>query len=66
MQEFSMIWEIFFTHSKKGFDVESFGTGNQVKLPGPAADKPNVYSFDTRYDDIFTELKKKDQNLYPL
>ncbi|XP_039250673.1 RNA polymerase II subunit A C-terminal domain phosphatase SSU72-like [Styela clava] len=49
---------------KKGFNVQSFGTGNQVKLPGPSADKPNVYPFDTRYDDIYKELANKDFNLY--
>ncbi|CAK8687147.1 RNA polymerase II subunit A C-terminal domain phosphatase SSU72-like [Clavelina lepadiformis] len=50
--------------SKKNFNVQSFGTGNQVKLPGPAADKPNVFSFDWKYSDILEQLKKKDINLY--
>lgn len=56
---------IDFICSKKGFDVESFGSGSQVKLPGQAADKPNIYSFDWRYEDILEELKKKDLHLYP-
>ena len=51
--------------SKKNFDVQSFGTGAQVKLPGPAANRPNVFSFDWRYEDIFAELEKKDRALYP-
>nr|XP_026694162.1 RNA polymerase II subunit A C-terminal domain phosphatase SSU72 [Ciona intestinalis] len=50
--------------SKRGYAVESFGSGNQVKLPGSSADRPNVYSFSTKYDDILTDLKQKDRNLY--
>lgn len=49
---------------KRNFDVKSFGTGNQVKLPGTSADKPNVYSFDWKYADIYNQLKKKDVNTY--
>ncbi|VDK60348.1 unnamed protein product [Cylicostephanus goldi] len=30
---------------KRGFNIESYGSGNQVKLPGTAADKPNCYEF---------------------
>ena len=33
------------TLSKKGFNVDSYGTGEKVKLPGPSADRPNVYDF---------------------
>ena len=57
---------VIFAYSKKNFDVQSFGTGAQVKLPGPAANKPNIYSFDWKYEDILVELKRKDQTLYPL
>ena len=52
-------------HSKKGFDVKSFGTGTQVKLPGKAADCPNVYPFNVSYEEIYEDLRKKDQNQYP-
>ena len=49
---------------KKGYNVDSYGTGDKVKLPGPAADKPNVYDFGMSYDDIHADLVKKDKTLY--
>lgn len=48
---------------KRGFDIQSYGSGNQVKLPGPSADKPNCYEFGTSYDFIYNDLKKKDNQL---
>ena len=36
------------THSvltKKHFQTKSFGTGNQIKIPGRSAKEPNVYPF---------------------
>lgn len=51
--------------SKRCFDVASFGTGSQVKLPGGRADEPNVYTFDTTYEEMYYDLMRKDRNLYP-
>ena len=63
--EFVIIWIVFSIYSKRGFNVKSYGTGSHVKLPGPAADKPNVYPFTTPYDHMYKELYKKDSHLYP-
>ena len=50
--------------SKRGFSVRSFGTGTHVKLPGPAPDQPNVYDFQTTYDQMYNDLVSKDRDLY--
>ena len=50
--------------SKKGYNVDSYGTGDKVKLPGPTADKPNVYEFGTTYEEIYTDLTRRDKVLY--
>nr|CAI5827160.1 unnamed protein product [Callosobruchus analis] len=50
--------------SKKGFDVKSYGTGDKVKIPGSAADKPNIYDFGTSYEEIYLDLLQKDKALY--
>jgi RNA polymerase II subunit A C-terminal domain phosphatase SSU72 len=51
--------------SLANYPVISFGTGSAVRLPGPSIDKPNIYAFNsTTYDEIFHELRQKDQRLY--
>ncbi|XP_064642444.1 RNA polymerase II subunit A C-terminal domain phosphatase SSU72-like [Lineus longissimus] len=50
--------------SKRGFNVKSYGSGNQVKLPGQAPDKPNIYDFNTTYEEMYRDLLRKDSNFY--
>ena len=45
-------------------NVTSYGTGAAVKIPGPSADRPNIYSFDWTYDKIHKDLCKKDIHTY--
>ncbi|KAI6224462.1 Protein-serine/threonine phosphatase [Aphelenchoides fujianensis] len=50
---------------KRGFMVESYGSGTAVKLPGPAPDRPNVYDFDQKtYAQIQQELYTANRSLY--
>lgn len=44
--------------------VESFGVGGHVKLPGPSASQPNIFEFGTPYRDIYKQLKQADAELY--
>nr|XP_024381800.1 RNA polymerase II subunit A C-terminal domain phosphatase SSU72-like isoform X2 [Physcomitrium patens] len=49
---------------RQGLNVSSYGTGSHVKLPGPSAREPNVYSFGTPYRVMLEDLMKKDPELY--
>lgn len=52
-------------NSKKGYYVKSYGTGSVVTLPGAAPEQPNVYSFDTTYEEMYQDLYQKDLQRYP-
>ncbi|KAL3686445.1 hypothetical protein R1sor_009019 [Riccia sorocarpa] len=52
--------EAHFLLQKQGLDVSSYGTGAQVKLPGPSVREPNVYAFGTPYRLMLDDLKRKD------
>lgn len=49
---------------KKGLNVRSFGTGKEVKLPGPSINAPNVYDFSTTYEFMYKDLSNRDKTLY--
>lgn len=48
----------------QGYNIESYGTGNMIKIPGKSEREPNAYPFGTSYDFIYNDLKTKDQELY--
>merc|ERR1712065_51308 len=50
--------------AKKGYHVESYGTGNSVRLPGKGPGNTNAYPFGTPYEHIYQDLKNKDQEFY--
>ncbi|KFO25043.1 RNA polymerase II subunit A C-terminal domain phosphatase SSU72-like [Fukomys damarensis] len=50
--------------SKRGFNIRSFGAGTHVKIPGRTFDKPNIYDFQTTYEEIYKDLERKDKKFY--
>ena len=52
------------TSPSSGSQVESFGVGRSVKLPGPTKEQPNSYPFGTPYQAIYDDLAGKDSDLY--
>ncbi|KAH3767220.1 RNA polymerase II subunit A C-terminal domain phosphatase SSU72 [Pelomyxa schiedti] len=50
--------------ARRGYHVRSFGTGLHCKLPGPAADKPNIFEFNTPYMEMHRVLTGQNQALY--
>jgi len=49
---------------KKGFNVNSYGTSNLCKLPGPTQEKPNIFPFGTLYKSMYESLKAQNAELY--
>jgi len=49
---------------KKGYNVNSYGTSNLCKLPGPSQEKPNIYAFGTPYKSMYESLKVQNYDLY--
>ncbi|EHB16809.1 hypothetical protein GW7_11296 [Heterocephalus glaber] len=49
---------------KRGFNVRSFGTGTHVKISGQILDKPNIYDFQTTYEQIYKDLTRKNKKFY--
>lgn len=49
---------------KKGLNVRSFGTGKEVKLPGPSIQAPNIYDFSITYEFMYNDLCTKDKQMY--
>eukprot|EP00727_Mastigamoeba_balamuthi_P014220 m51a1_g9420 hypothetical protein (202) ;mRNA; f:369007-369684 len=50
--------------AKRGYDVRSYGTSSRTKLPGPAADRPNVFDYGMTYGEIYAKLCQDDLELY--
>ena len=48
----------------RSYPVRSYGTGSQVKLPGKTQAEPNTYPFGTPYNEIYNDLRKKDEKFY--
>ncbi|KAJ2083017.1 RNA polymerase II subunit A C-terminal domain phosphatase [Coemansia sp. RSA 988] len=56
--------EAHYQLKKQGYNIESFGTGSAVRLPGPTATQPKIFHFGTAYNQIYNELKSQDKSLY--
>ncbi|KAI9506924.1 RNA polymerase II subunit A C-terminal domain phosphatase [Coemansia sp. RSA 1358] len=56
--------EAHYQLKKQGYNIQSFGTGSQVRLPGPTPTQPNIYDFGTAYNKIYSDLKTQDRALY--
>lgn len=48
----------------RGYAVRSYGTGTSVKLPGRTAMEPVIFPFNMPYEQMRTDLMKRDAALY--
>ena len=48
----------------QNLQVESYGTGAKVKLPGESLESPNVYEFGTKYTFMLEDLQSKSEEYY--
>ena len=47
------------------FQVQSFGTGNHVKIPGMSKEEPKKWKFgEVSYDEMYKELETEDKDFY--
>ncbi|KAJ2746220.1 RNA polymerase II subunit A C-terminal domain phosphatase [Coemansia sp. BCRC 34301] len=47
---------------KHGYNVQSYGTGAGVRLPGPSNNRANCYNFGTPYNHIMNDLKSQSKS----
>ncbi|KAJ2687836.1 RNA polymerase II subunit A C-terminal domain phosphatase [Coemansia spiralis] len=67
MSNMNRSMEGHFQLKKRGYNVQSYGTGTQVRLPGPTQASANSYNFGTPYAHISNDLRtqaKDDPNLH--
>ncbi|KAJ2820607.1 RNA polymerase II subunit A C-terminal domain phosphatase [Coemansia sp. 'formosensis'] len=57
MSNMNRSMEGHFQLKKHGFNVKSYGTGPQVRLPGPSQNRSNNYDFGTPYAHINNDLR---------
>lgn len=50
--------------SLRGYSVRSYGTGSSVKLPGRTITSPVIFPFNVPYEQMRSELQKRDAALY--
>eukprot|EP00729_Bicosta_minor_P005094 gene5094-12898_t len=62
-QNRSMEAHLFLDRAK--FQVQSFGTGNHVKIPGMSKEEPKKWKFgEVSYDEMYKELETEDKDFY--
>ncbi|WUR03244.1 RNA polymerase II subunit A C-terminal domain phosphatase SSU72 [Vairimorpha necatrix] len=47
-----------------GYEIDSYGTNNQIKIPGETLETPNIYKFGTSYREIYEDLHNKNAPFY--